>query len=129
MGGMPVCHGAGGLTAHYRFGARTGGAPIYLGILLILLGLLFGQSAVNLLALVPLSILGVLLITVGIEHAMLISDLAREKGEVFITLLIGALSIVTGNIFYAFVVGMVINVLLKKLPGFIRAESPGSEER
>ena len=80
-------------------------------------------------ALVPLSILGVLLIYVGIEHAMLISDLLREKRELFITLLIGALSIVTGNIFYAFVVGMVINVLLKKLPGFIRAESPGSEER
>ena len=25
LAGMPVCHGAGGLAAHYRFGARTGG--------------------------------------------------------------------------------------------------------
>src|SRR3989337_3705411 len=35
IGGMPVCHGAGGLTAHYRFGARTGGATILLGAALL----------------------------------------------------------------------------------------------
>jgi SulP family sulfate permease len=127
LGGMPVCHGAGGLTAHYRFGARTGWAPIFLGILLILLGLLFGQSAVNLLALVPLSILGVLLIYVGIEHAMLISDLVGKRKELFITLLIGGFSMVTGNIFYAFATGMVTYLLFRYLRGFTLAESPRSE--
>lgn len=124
IGGMPVCHGAGGLTAHYRFGARTGGATVFLGLLLVLLGLLFGQSAVNLLAIIPLSILGVLLIYVGIEHAMLISDILRERKELFITLLIGTLSLVTGNIFYAFVTGMLIQLIFRYLPGFTWTESP-----
>src|SRR5262249_2664816 len=31
ISGMPVCHGAGGLTAHRSFGARSGGAPIAMG--------------------------------------------------------------------------------------------------
>ncbi len=128
MGGMPVCHGAGGLTAHYRFGARTGGATVFLGLLLVLLGLLFGQSAVNLLALIPLSILGVLLIYVGIEHAMLISDLVGQRKELFITMLIGALSMVTGNIFYAFVTGMVIHWLIRYLPGINRTETLRTED-
>ena len=32
IGGMPVCHGAGRLTAHRSFGARTGGAPLIMGV-------------------------------------------------------------------------------------------------
>ena len=28
FGGIPLCHGAGGLAAHYRFGARTGGSNL-----------------------------------------------------------------------------------------------------
>src|SRR5579863_5831872 len=39
VGGVPMCHGAGGMAGHVAFGARTGGAPIILGV--ILLGLAF----------------------------------------------------------------------------------------
>ncbi|HMA66254.1 MAG TPA: putative sulfate/molybdate transporter, partial [Desulfosalsimonadaceae bacterium] len=31
VGGMPLCHGAGGLAAHYRFGARTAGSNVMIG--------------------------------------------------------------------------------------------------
>jgi len=31
FGAVPMCHGTGGLAAHYRFGARTGGAPVMIG--------------------------------------------------------------------------------------------------
>ena len=31
LGGMPLCHGAGGLAAHYRFGARTVGSNLIIG--------------------------------------------------------------------------------------------------
>ncbi|MNC91396.1 hypothetical protein D3C83_76500 [compost metagenome] len=27
VGAVPMCHGAGGMAGHVRFGARTGGAP------------------------------------------------------------------------------------------------------
>lgn len=60
FGGVPVCHGSGGLTAHYRLGARTGGAPLMLGILFLLLGLLGGAGFLPLLKLIPF--LGVFLL-------------------------------------------------------------------
>ncbi len=44
IGGIPVCHGAGGLTAHYRLGARTGGAPLMMGTLFVLVGVVGGNS-------------------------------------------------------------------------------------
>ena len=33
FGGMPMCHGAGGLAGQYYFGARTGGASILEGLI------------------------------------------------------------------------------------------------
>jgi hypothetical protein len=44
IGGVPMCHGAGGMAGHVRFGAQTGGAVIILGTLLILLALFFSGS-------------------------------------------------------------------------------------
>jgi sulfate permease, SulP family len=42
--GLPVCHGAGGVTAHYRLGARTAGATVSAGVVYLALGLLLGRS-------------------------------------------------------------------------------------
>ena len=52
---MPMCHGAGGVQAHHRFGARTGLAPVLLGGVLLVLGLAFAGSAAQLFALIPLA--------------------------------------------------------------------------
>jgi len=41
FGGMPMCHGAGGLTAHARLGARTAGMNLVLGAAFLALGLFF----------------------------------------------------------------------------------------
>jgi MFS superfamily sulfate permease-like transporter len=76
FGGVPVCHGCGGLTAHYRLGARTGGAPLMLGAFFLLFGLLGGQSLLPLLQLIPLGVLGVLLGFVGVQHGLLARDLS-----------------------------------------------------
>ena len=75
IGGMPVCHGAGGLTAHYGFGARTGGAPIFMGSVLLGLALIFGASLSMLLAGFPLPILAGLLGIAGLLHIALLKDL------------------------------------------------------
>jgi len=98
IGAAPLCHGAGGMTAHYRFGARTGAMGIMIGTLLLAVGLLFGQSAPQLFVLVPPAILGVLLIFIGIEHAMLIRDILDARGELFVTIAIGTIAAATGNI-------------------------------
>jgi SulP family sulfate permease len=75
IGGMPVCHGAGGLTAHYSFGARTGGTPILIGVALLVLALVFGASLSMLLAGFPLPILAGLLAIAGLLHIALLKDL------------------------------------------------------
>lgn len=41
LSGVPVCHGAGGLAGHYRFGARTGGSVILYGLIYIIFGMFF----------------------------------------------------------------------------------------
>jgi hypothetical protein len=75
ISGMPVCHGAGGMTAHYSFGARTGGAPILLGTVLLVLAFVFGASLPVLLSGFPLPILAGLLAIAGLLHIALLKDL------------------------------------------------------
>jgi predicted benzoate:H+ symporter BenE len=70
FGAMPMCHGAGGLQAQYRFGARTGLAPILFGAVVLAIGLGFSGSAATLFALVPLAALGALLIMAGTDLAL-----------------------------------------------------------
>ncbi|MBO1077348.1 putative sulfate/molybdate transporter [Roseomonas marmotae] len=70
LGALPMCHGAGGLMAQYRFGARTGWAPALLGATLLALGLLFADDAAHLLGAVPTGALGMLLIVAGSDLAL-----------------------------------------------------------
>jgi hypothetical protein len=70
FGAMPMCHGAGGLQAQYRFGARTGLAPILLGAVLLILAVGFGGHAAALFALIPIGAVGALLILAGADLAI-----------------------------------------------------------
>jgi MFS superfamily sulfate permease-like transporter len=75
LSGMPVCHGAGGMTAHYAFGARTGGAPLVMGASLLGIAVGAGAGLAGLLAAFPLPILAALLATAGLLHIALLRDL------------------------------------------------------
>jgi SulP family sulfate permease len=92
FGGMPVCHGSGGLTAHYSFGARTGGSGVIIGTTFILMALLFGQKAVTFLSAIPHAFLGAMLFYVGIRHAVLIADL-RDRVDILIAVMIGIVAL------------------------------------
>jgi MFS superfamily sulfate permease-like transporter len=70
FGAMPMCHGAGGLQAQYRFGARTGLAPILFGAVLLILALGFADMAAQLFAVVPIGAVGALLIMAGTDLAL-----------------------------------------------------------
>jgi sulfate permease, SulP family len=76
ISGMPVCHGAGGLTAHYAFGARTAAAPAAMGLGLIVLSVGFGAGLAPLLSAFPLPILAGLLAAAGVLHIGLLRDLS-----------------------------------------------------
>lgn len=110
-GGIPMCHGAGGLAANYRFGARTAGANLMVGGIFVLLGILFGQNAIIILNLLPLSILGVLLIFSGAQLALMIQDLT-EKKDLFVALIMLGITL-TVNLAAAFICGIIIAYALK----------------
>jgi MFS superfamily sulfate permease-like transporter len=69
LGGVPMCRGAGGMAGHIRFGARTGGAVIILGALLLTLAFFFSDSVSTLFRLFPVPVLGVILFFGGMELA------------------------------------------------------------
>lgn len=103
IGGIPVCHGCGGLTAHYRFGARSGGAPLMLGGIFLLLAVFGGQSVTNVFRLIPFPVLGILLAYVGWQHFLLIRDLERTAQNWLTALLVLALTLWTNNLAVGFV--------------------------
>jgi SulP family sulfate permease len=111
LGGMPMCHGAGGLAAHYRFGARTGGANLLIGGIFVAMALLFGSSAVAILGLIPLSILGVMLAFTGIQMMMLAFDIRNQRDFLVVSTIAGLSVAIDMTI--AFVAGVVLYYLLK----------------
>lgn len=64
LGGLPMCHGAGGMAAHYRFGARTGGADIMMGTIFVVLSFIATSAMLNV---IPSGIMGTLLFFAGAE--------------------------------------------------------------
>lgn len=111
LGGVPLCHGAGGMAGHVRFGARTGGAPAIMGLLLVVLALFFSDSIATLLAVFPPAILGVILFLTGAQLALGSCDFGSGKNERFVSIVTAALAIY--NVGIAFVAGMVVSRLIK----------------
>jgi MFS superfamily sulfate permease-like transporter len=112
VGGVPMCHGAGGMAGHVQFGARTGGAVIILGGVLLVAAIFLSSSVGVLLRLFPTSILGVILFLTGAQLALGACDISKDKGERFVTVVTGALAI--WNVGIAFVVGMTAYALNKR---------------
>jgi sulfate permease, SulP family len=112
VGGMPMCHGAGGLAAHHRFGARTGGSNIMIGGIFLIIALGFGKMGIALLSSIPNGILGVLLLFAGLELALLVRDVSG-KGDFFITFLVAGIGLATTNMGIAFFIGILAQGLIK----------------
>jgi len=104
VGGVPMCHGAGGMAGHVAFGARTGGATVILGVILLVLALFFSSSVQTLFAVLPKAILGVILFLTGAQLALGSCDFSKNKGERFITLITAAFCI--WNVGLGFLIGL-----------------------
>jgi MFS superfamily sulfate permease-like transporter len=113
IGAVPMCHGAGGMAGQVRFGARTGGAPIILGVMLLLLALFFSASIETLMTLFPQPILGVILFFAGSELAVGSLNFADEsRGDRFIFYTVAALTV--WNVGVAFVFGATVHALFRR---------------
>ncbi|KAK3027023.1 hypothetical protein RJ639_041178 [Escallonia herrerae] len=111
FGGLPCCHGAGGLAGQYKFGGRSGGCVALLGAAKLVLGLVLGSSLVKVLDQFPVGVLGVLLLFAGIELAMCARDM-NSKQESFVMLICTAVSLVGSSAALGFVCGMIVHLIL-----------------
>lgn len=93
LGGVPMCHGAGGMAGHVRFGARTGGALVILGALILFIGLFLSDSVATLFKLFPRSLLGVILLFGGLELAAGAHGDALKRGDRYVVLLTAGISL------------------------------------
>ena len=109
FGGIPTCHGSGGMMGHYAFGARTGGSVILYGLLYLILGLFFSGSFGQMVQVFPLPILGVLLLIEGLRIMLLIRDTVTVNVEFPIAVLVGLLA---SGLPYGYLVGLVVGTTL-----------------
>jgi Molybdate transporter of MFS superfamily len=93
LGGVPMCHGAGGMAGHVRFGARTGGALVILGALVLMTGLFFAGSVATLFKLFPPALLGVILMFGGLELAAGVQPDRTDKADRYVMLFTAGLAI------------------------------------
>lgn len=112
IGSVPMCHGAGGMAGHVRFGARTGGALIILGMLIVIVALFFSSSVETIFKIFPAPILGVILFLTGAQLALGSCDFGKSKEDRFVSLITAACAM--WNIGLAFVFGVITYRLLKR---------------
>jgi hypothetical protein len=112
FGAMPACHGSGGLAGQHRFGARTGGSVVMLGLAKISIGIAFGAAAVPVLEAYPKALLGVLLAFAGVELTLPARRCAER--EAFFVAVVTAVGILAANTAVGVVVGMAVAWILAR---------------
>jgi SulP family sulfate permease len=111
VGGIPLCHGAGGLAAHYRFGARTAGSNLMIGLVFVGLAIFLGIHSLAIVYLIPFSVLGILLIFAGSQLALTVIDM-KERRDLFVSMIMLGITLAS-NLAVAFGVGIALAYALK----------------
>ncbi|MDA8126239.1 MAG: putative sulfate/molybdate transporter [Deltaproteobacteria bacterium] len=112
FGGVPMCHGAGGMAGHVRFGAKTGGALVILGSLVVLVALFFSDSVAIFFRIFPNAILGVILFFAGSELAIGVRDIGDKKSDFYVMLIVAAFAM--WNMGAAFLIGVILDSSLRR---------------
>jgi MFS superfamily sulfate permease-like transporter len=107
LGAVPMCRGAGGMAGHVRFGARTGGALVMLGLLLLTVALLFSDSVATLFRLFPLPVLGVVLLFGGLELAASINGESASRADRTVMVLTAGVAL--WNMGAAYIAGLILH--------------------
>ena len=108
FGGIPTCHGSGGLLGHYTFGARTGGSLVIYGSLFLAMGLFFAGAFTQVVQVFPLPVLGVLLLFEGWALMWLARDVVPVRRELAITIAVALIAVIAP---YGYVLGLLAGTL------------------
>jgi MFS superfamily sulfate permease-like transporter len=119
VGGVPMCHGAGGMAGHVAFGARTGGSLVILGGLLLLLALFFSGSVLTLFEAIPRAVLGTILFVAGVQLAKVQISPRRDRRALGVMLITAALA--AWNAALGLGVGLTLQHIVLRRDGFDEA--------
>jgi len=108
IGAVPMCHGVGGLAAQVHFGARTGGAPVILGLLLLCAGLAWADAATALLGLLPPAVLGATLVLAAGSLARGVLERGARGSHTGLMLTVAVLSV------WHAAAGLLVGLLLQR---------------
>jgi hypothetical protein len=117
FGGVPTCHGSGGMVGHYTFGARTGGSIIIYGSIFLTLGLFFANGFQQVVQVFPVPMLGMLLLFEGAMLIMMVRDQAAERRSLLIAILTG---LIANGVPYGYAVALVVGTSLYYLSPTLR---------
>jgi hypothetical protein len=112
FGGVPTCHGSGGIAGHYTFGGRTGGSVVIYGAMYLVLGLLLSGGFQHAIELFPRPVLGVILFFEALALVKLVRDMAGSAADFAVVLLVGLMAFALP---YGYVVGLVVGVVVARL--------------
>ena len=108
FGGVPTCHGSGGMAGHYAFGGRTGGSIVIYGSIYLALGLFLSHGFQTAIELFPRPVLGVILAFEGLVLIRLIRDMASSVADFTVVLLVALMCV---GLPYGYVIGLVVGTL------------------
>jgi hypothetical protein len=109
LGGVPTCHGSGGMAGHYAFGARTGGSVLLYGALYLVFGLFVSAGFRHIIPVFPRPVLGVILLFEAVALLRLARDAASSSADFSLVLLIGAMA---ASLPYGYLVALVLGTIL-----------------
>jgi len=113
FGGIPTCHGSGGMAGHYAFGGRTGGSVILYGSFFVIIGAFLSGSFQEVVKAFPLPLLGVLLLVEGLMLMALVRDLVGDRFSLAVALLVGLIAV---SVPYGYGVALVVGSAVAWLP-------------
>ena len=109
LGGIPVCHGSGGIAGHYTFGGRTGGSTLIYGLFYLILGLFFSGNSVETLMIFPKPILGTILLFEGFAMILLVKDIIVDRSMFLIAIIVAICAVGLPN---GYLIGMVLGTFI-----------------
>ncbi|WP_284013006.1 putative sulfate/molybdate transporter [Halobaculum litoreum] len=108
LGGVPMCHGSGGLAGKHAFGARTGGANLVLGGLY-----LAAVPFAGVVAAFPMAVLGVVLAVVA-AHLGRRAVAVEGRGALAVVAVVGVVGL-AWNVGAAFLAGLLLDALRRRV--------------
>jgi xanthine/uracil/vitamin C permease (AzgA family) len=112
FGGVPTCHGSGGMAGHYAFGGRTGGSIVIYGSIYLTLGLFFSRGFQTAIELFPKPVLGVILAFEGMVFIRLVGDMASSMPDFTVVILVGLMCV---GLPYGYVLGLIVGTVVAHL--------------